>query len=109
MSSITVPVRDYTEGHRAFARESARQFRAQVDEAIEKQGNITFDLSDVRAISAGFADEMIGRLVVWHGPDILSRILFLRCQESVRSVLSYVANDRLQHYHANTSDLSPIH
>lgn len=95
---LTIPIRDYTENQHAFARGSAERFRVDVDAALTRRAAITFDLRDVRGLSVGFADEMIGRLILRHGPDMLSGINFTNCSEFVRMILTYVATDRSQQY-----------
>lgn len=45
-----------------------------------------------------FIDELVGVLILRHGPDILLRMVFKGCSDEVRAMVEFVASDRCDQY-----------
>lgn len=58
---------------------------------------VVLDFSGISATQS-FVDELIGVLILRHGPDILSRIIFKSCSDDVRAIIEFVAADRCDQY-----------
>ena len=50
------------------------------------------------AVTQSFVDELIGRLILEQGPDVLQRLIFKNCTDDTRAILRFVAADRLDQY-----------
>lgn len=46
-----------------------------------------------------FVDELIGVLVLEHGPKILQRLVMKNCTDSVKSILHFVVSARIDRHH----------
>lgn len=51
-------------------------------------------------ISQAFADELFGVMLLQHGPDILKRLVFKGCSNSVKGLIEFVVADRCDEYMA---------
>jgi hypothetical protein len=58
---------------------------------------VALDFSGVEATQS-FIDELVGVLILKHGPDILDRLIFKACTENVRAIVEFVAADRCDQY-----------
>lgn len=92
-----IALTNYAYGHLVGARATATPLREQVEEALAQGAEIVFDFSAVQATQS-FIDELIGVLILRHGPDILSRLIFKSCSSDVRAVIEFVAADRCDQY-----------
>ena len=82
-------------GTRVFARELRSQLAARLTESAEVE--VSFDGV---SISQAFADELVGVMLLQHGPDILKRLVFKGCSDSVKGLIEFVAADRYDEYMA---------
>lgn len=58
---------------------------------------VVFDFADV-SVTQSFVDELIGNLILRHGPDLLERMIFSNCSDDTRAILEFVASDRADQY-----------
>lgn len=49
-------------------------------------------------VTQSFIDELIGRLILEQGPDILQRIVFKNCSDDTRAIIRFVSADRVDQY-----------
>ena len=82
-------------GTRVFARELRSQVEARLAESVEVE--VSFDGV---MISQAFADELVGVMLLQHGPDILKRPVFKGCSDSVKGLIEFVVADRYDEYMA---------
>lgn len=75
------------------SRHVARQLREQVESLLQKAQEVEIDFYGVN-ISQSFADELVGVLILQHTPDVLKRVIFKGCSESVKAILAFVVADR---------------
>jgi hypothetical protein len=92
-----IALNNYAFGRLVGARATAVPLREQVEEILSHGAEVTFDFSFVQATQS-FIDELIGVLILRHGPDILSRLVFKSCSDDVRAVIEFVAADRCDQY-----------
>lgn len=92
-----IALTQYARGHLVGARLTAMPLRGQVEEALAKGDEIVFDFSLVEATQS-FIDELVGVLILRHGPDILDRLIFKSCSDDVRAIIEFVASDRSDQY-----------
>lgn len=92
-----IALTQYARGHLVGARSTAMPLREQVEEVLAQGAEIVFDFSSVEATQS-FIDELVGVLILRHGPDILDRLIFKSCSDDVRAIIEFVATDRCDQY-----------
>jgi len=79
------------------SRETGLGFRAAIERSLEAdQEPVVLDFSSIRNATQSCLDEMIGVLILAHGPDVLQRLRFRNCNPTVRSLIQFVIADRLE-------------
>ena len=97
-----ISLTQYARGHLVGARASAMPLRERVEEMLAQGTEIVFDFSAVEATQS-FIDELVGVLILRHGPDVLGRLIFKSCSDDVRAIIEFVAADRCDQYIKNHS------
>ena len=92
-----IALTQYARGHLVGARSTAMPLRAQVETTLAKGAEIVFDFSSLGATQS-FIDELVGALILRHGPDILDRLIFKSCSDDVRAIIEFVVADRCDQY-----------
>lgn len=87
----------YAHGHLIGARATAAPLREQIEAPLLRGQEIVLDFGGVQ-VTQSFTDELIGVLILRHGPDILDRIIFRACSPDVRAIIEFVATDRCDQY-----------
>jgi len=65
--------------------ERASEFSSSVIESLASNGEeIIFDFSGVRNMNSSFCNALIANLIARHGDQLLSRIHFINCNETVK-------------------------
>jgi hypothetical protein len=82
-----------SKGRFAGLRSVAVPSRQQAEETLQQGGEVVFDFAGL-AVTQSFVDELIGALILRHGPDILDRIVFKNCSDDTRAIIEFVAADR---------------
>lgn len=99
---IQIPRMPHAHGRLIGARETAVPLRLQVEEALSSGTDVVFDFSGVE-VTQGFIDELIGTLILKHGPDVLGQMVFKSCSDDVRAIIEFVAADRADQYRKSRS------
>lgn len=93
-----VLIAKYAHGHLVSSCLAAAPLREELGIALAQQGaEVVLDFSGITTTQS-FVDELVGVLVLRHGPDILSRIVFKGCPDDVRAIIEFVAADRCDQY-----------
>lgn len=92
-----IPLQPYARGHLVGARATAAPLREQVEEALVQGSEVVFDFAAVE-VTQSFIDELVGVLILRHGPEILGRLIFKACSDDVRAIIEFVAADRCDQY-----------
>ncbi len=88
----------YVSGCLVSSRMAAAPVREELEITLAQVGaEVVLDFSGISATQS-FVDELVGVLVLRHGPDILSRIVFKGCSDDVRAIIEFVAADRCDQY-----------
>lgn len=75
----------------------ARDLRFQVEARLAESTEVEVSFDGI-AISQAFADELVGVMLLQHGPDILQRLVFKGCSNSVKGLIEFVVADRYDEY-----------
>lgn len=77
---------------------AAAPVREELEITLAQVGaEVILDFSGI-STTQSFVDELVGVLVLRHGPDILSRIVFKGCSDDVRAIIEFVVADRCDQY-----------
>ena len=88
----------HAHGHMVGSRMAAAPVRDELEITLAQAGaEVVLDFSGISATQS-FVDELVGVLVLRHGPDILSRIVFKGCSDDVRAIIEFVVADRCDQY-----------
>jgi hypothetical protein len=73
-------------------KDAARDIRVEKIEPALKRGEkgIVLDFSDVDLTTQSFIHAMISAIIRTHGPEVLSRLEFRKCNEGVRRLIEIV-------------------
>ncbi|MBK9161632.1 MAG: STAS-like domain-containing protein [Nitrosomonadales bacterium] len=98
-----IHLNQHAHGHMVGSRMAAAPVRDEIEIILAQVGaEVVLDFSGISATQS-FVDELVGVLVLRHGPDILSRIVFKGCSDDVRAIIEFVVADRCDQYiKANT-------
>ncbi|EKQ5877261.1 STAS-like domain-containing protein [Pseudomonas aeruginosa] len=82
------------DGVRTFGiRATAEPYRQQVEEALQEAGSVTIDFGGYEATQS-FVDQLIGSLMLRHGREVLSKLVFENCSPEVKGIIRFVVKDR---------------
>jgi hypothetical protein len=79
------------------SRDLALQIRSEVEFLLNNGHEVEINFSKI-AISHSFADELVGVLLLQKGPDVLQRIVFKDCVDSVKAAIQFVVADRYDQF-----------
>ena len=72
----------------------ARELREDVEQLLAHADEVVLDFTGMKSTTQSFIDELVGVLVLQHGPDIVRRVVFKGCAEDIREILSFVVSSR---------------
>lgn len=81
-------------------RHSAKKIRTRLSEILDEDGAAVVDFSSV-TLTQSFADELLGPLLLEHGPALLKKLSFKSCSEDARAVITFVVGQRLRDFHGH--------
>lgn len=84
-------------GKMAGMRAKATPVRLQVESALELGQSVDLDFAGVDATQS-FVDELVGVLVLEHGPNVLKNLKFKNCSPDVRAIVQFVVSDRAEQF-----------
>jgi hypothetical protein len=89
-------------------RHSAKKIRRLVADSLNDQGVAIIDFQSV-TLTQSFADELIGPLILEHGPAVLQKLSFKSCSDDARAVITFVVGQRIRDFHDrnNSSQCAP--
>lgn len=97
MMRTQIPLSPVARGHLAGTRSSATPLREEAELILARDGEVVFDFAGIE-VTQSFVDELVGVVILRHGPDILDRIVFRACSDDVRAIIEFVAADRCDQY-----------
>ncbi len=79
------------------SRDLALQIRNDIETLLAQGHEVEVNFSNV-AISHSFADELVGVLLLRKGPDVLEKLVFRDCTDSVKATIQFVVADRYDEF-----------
>ncbi len=74
----------------------ATPIRHKLELFLEDHKNIILDFSRVPNATQSWVDELLGKLVLKDGKELLNRIQFKNCTPNLRELIKFVVTDRVQ-------------
>jgi len=90
-------VTDRVQGKFGGSRHTGAIIRAELEGMLDHDFPVFMDFSGVEATQS-FIDEVVGVLILKHGPNILKRVHFKGCSEELRAVIKFVVISRTNDY-----------
>lgn len=75
----------------------AKPLREQLENLLAKVDEVNLDFSGLQ-VTQSFIDEMLGVLVLKHGPVLVKHLVFTHCSDDVKAIINFVINSRLKDY-----------
>ncbi len=76
----------------------ARELREEVERLLASADEVVLDFTGMKSATQSFVDELVGVLVLKHGPDIVQRLVFKGCAEDIKEILGFVVSSRSEDF-----------
>ncbi|MCF6281459.1 MAG: STAS-like domain-containing protein [Candidatus Polarisedimenticolaceae bacterium] len=76
----------------------AQPIREQLEECLARNEVVTIDFSGVSGVTQSFIDELLGRIVLEQGADIIDRMRFKGCTSDLQTIIQVVLGRRARDY-----------
>lgn len=91
-------VAEHTKAHFLGSRFRARKLRDELEALLSKADEIVLDFTGMMSATQSFIDELLGVLILKHGPDITQRLVFKGCADDIKEIISFVVSTRTEDY-----------
>jgi hypothetical protein len=92
-----IPLQHAAEGRFFGMRHAAVPERERIEGFLAQGFEVVIDFAGA-AVTQSFVDELVGRLILEQGPEVLQRLVFKNCTDDTRAILRFVAADRVDQY-----------
>jgi len=79
------------------SRAKAQPIRRDMERVFDAGGEVVLDFAGVEATQS-FIDELVGVLILQHGPSLIKRVNFRNCTKSMQGIVRFVLADRAAQY-----------
>ena len=90
MSDTSIELLKFAKGRMIGMRSSAEPIKAIIADALDRGDQVILNFTGVEVTQA-FVDELIGFAVRQNGANVVDRLVFKRCSETTKSILSTTA------------------
>ena len=99
--------------HAARERFLGTRFRAltlrdELERLLAHHNEVALDFKGVETTQS-FIDELIGVLVLEHGPKIIERLVFKSCSDSMQAIINFVLGDRIEQFNSRYKSAQSAH
>ena len=89
---------EHTQAQYLGSRFRVRELREEVECLLAPTNEVVLDFTGMKSVTQSFVDELVGVLVLRHGPDIIQRLVFKGCAEDIKEILSFVVSSRTEDF-----------
>lgn len=89
---------EHTQAQFLGSRFRARELREQVEKLLARADELVLDFTGMKSATQSFIDELVGVLVLQHGPDIVQKLVFKGCSDDIKEILSFVVSSRMDDF-----------
>ncbi len=93
---------EHTQTQFLGSRFRARELREEVEQLLAQVDEVVLDFTGMKSATQSFIDELVGVLVLQHGPDVIQRLVFKGCAEDIKEILSFVVSGRSEDFLAKS-------
>jgi hypothetical protein len=91
-------IAEHTKDHFLGSRFRARELREELEVLLARVDEIVLDFTGLVSATQSFIDELVGVLILIHGPDIVQRLVFKGCSEDIRAIIGFVVSSRTEDF-----------
>ena len=84
------------------SRSGATPTRKRIETSLRAGEKVALNFDGVE-VTQSFVDELIGLVVLAHGPEVLKMISFRKCSPDVKAIVNFVVRDRAQQFSTNAT------
>lgn len=88
----------HTKAHFLGSRFRARELREELEALLIKTDEVALDFTGMVSATQSFIDELLGVLILKHGPDIVQRFVFKGCTDDIKEIINFVVSTRTEDY-----------
>lgn len=85
---------EHTQAQFLGSRFRARELREELGNLLTHADEVVLDFTGMKSTTQSFIDELVGVLVLQHGPDIVQRLVFKGCADDIKEILNFVVSSR---------------
>lgn len=89
---------DHTHAQFLGSRYLARVLRKELERLLACAEEVVLDFAGMKSATQSFIDELVGVIVLSHGPDIVRRLVFKGCADDIKQILSFVVASRSEDF-----------
>jgi hypothetical protein len=89
---------EHTKAQFLGSRFRARELREEVEQLLLHSDEVVLDFTGLKSATQAFVDELVGALVLIHGPGIIQRLVFKGCVDDIREILNFVVASRSEDF-----------
>lgn len=89
---------EHTKSHYLGSRYGARELREELEQLLTRANEVVLDFTGMKSATQSFVDELVGVLILSHGPDIVQRLIFKGCSDDIKETLSFVVSSRSEDF-----------
>lgn len=95
-----IPLSEHSEEHFLGTRHSGQALRLELEDRLTNAQKIVLDFDQMR-VTQSFVDELLGVMVLHHGPNLLKRVAFRHCSENTKAIIQFVINSRISDFNSS--------
>ncbi len=85
---------EHTKAQFLGSRFRARELREELEQVLARADEVVLDFTGMKSATQSFVDELVGVLILKHGPDIVRRLVFKGCAEDIKEIIGFVVSTR---------------
>ncbi len=85
---------EHTQAQFLGSRFRARELREELEKLFTHADEVVLDFTGMKSATQSFIDELVGVLVLQHGPEIIQRLVLKGCTKDVKEILNFVVSSR---------------
>ncbi len=85
---------EHTKAQFLGSRFRARELREELEQLLGRADEVVLDFTGMKSATQSFVDELVGVLILKHGPDIIQRLVFKGCAEDIKEIIGFIVSSR---------------
>jgi len=85
-------IHEHTKAQFVGSRFRERELREEPEQLLGRVDEIVLDFTGMKSATQSFVDELVGVLILKHGPDIIQRMVFKGCAEDIKEIIGFIVS-----------------